>query len=175
MGENFLRLMDLQPAGTRAVVWLHDVHICVDNPWGVRPHLGSLLHERYGERYYAFGLEFGSGSFLTRTVLPDGRVGDCRVVTLPPAPAGTLPWYLSLVSPVALLDLRAPVDDAAVAAWLHAPQLVYNAGWIPGDDETFRNEWQVTAMFDGIVFVDATTPIRLTENARDAVAARERF
>ena len=97
-------------------------------------------------------------------------------MTLPPAPAGTLPWYLSQVSPGALLlDLRAPVDDAAVAAWLRAPQLVYYSDWIPHDGETFHREWQVTAMFDGIVFVDATTPIRLTENARDAVAARERF
>lgn len=176
MGENFLRLMDRQPAGTRAIVWLHDTHICAEAPWDTTSHLGSLLRQRYGERYYALGLEFGGGSFLARTALQDGRVGDCRIVTLPPAPAGTLPWYLSQVSPGALLlDLRAPVDDAAIAAWLQAPQMIYSAGWIPGDEETFRNQWLVPAMFDGIVFFNVTTPIRLTENARTAVAARERL
>ncbi len=153
-----------------------DFHICVDSPWSDSPHLGLLLRERYGERYYAVGLEFGGGSFLTRTVLPDGRTGDVRVVTLPRAPTATLPWYLSQVSPGALLlDVRTPVDDPVVASWLHAPQLIYNSGWIPGDEASFRNEWPVAAMFDGIVFVDVTTPIRLTENARKAVAARERF
>ena len=175
MGENFLWLMDRRQPGTRAVVWGADGHTCVETPWSDGPNLGSILREHFGDRYYAVGLEFGGGSFLTRTVLPDGRPGDVRVVTLPPAPEAMLPWYLSRVSPGALLlDLRARVDDAAIAEWLHAPQQVYSAWWIP-HDEIFHTAWPVAAMFDDIVFVDATTPIRLTENACKAVAARERF
>jgi erythromycin esterase len=175
MAENFLWLMERQPPGTKAVIWLADGHICVESPWADGPHLGSILRERYGERYYALGLEFGGGSFLTRTALPDGRLGDFRVVTLPPAPDGSLPWYLSQVSSSMLLDLRQAAEDAAVRDWFDAPQLVYNSGWLPGDDETFRGKWRVGRMFDGIVFVNSTTPIRPTENALRAVAARERM
>jgi erythromycin esterase len=174
MAENMLWLMDRQTLGTKAVVWQANAHICLENPWDGLPNLGSVLRERYAERYFAFGLEFGQGSFLTRTALPDRRLGDLKVISLPPAPVGTLPWYLSQVDHNALLlNLRPPVEDYVIETWLHTSQMLYNSGWVPQDDETFRGEFDLTRMYDGIIFINSTTPIRPTASAMRRVAQHD--
>lgn len=174
MAENVLWLMDREAPGTKAVVWQADAHVCLENPWDGLPNLGSVLHKRYAERYFALGLEFGQGSFITRTVLPDNRLGDLHVITLPPAPVGTLPWLLSQLGHAALmLQLRLPVENLIVERWLHTPQLVYNCGWVPQDDETFQSTWDLTRMYDAIIFVGSTTPIRPTISALRRIALRD--
>ena len=101
-------------------------------------------------------------------------LGDLKAITLPPAPAGSLPWYLSRTNLGDLvLDLRAPAGDPAIERWLHTPQIVHTANWVCPDGFQFNVEMSIAQEYDGIVFVERTTPTRPTANALKTAAARE--
>ena len=121
-----------------------------------------------------------SVSSSTRGLSSRGRsflipvLGDLKAITLPPAPAGSLPWYLSRTHLGNLmLDLRAPAGDPAIERWLHAPQIVHTANWVCPDGFQFNVEMSIAQEYDGIVFVERTTPTRPTANALKTAAERE--
>lgn len=170
MAENLMWLMDHGRPEARYIFWAHNGHIRMGQDW----RFGSRLREKYGAGYYAFGFEFNEGAFQTRDQISATVLGDLKAITLPPAPAGSFPWYLSRTNLGNLmLDLRAPVSDPAVERWLHAPQLVHSANWVCPDGFQFNVEVSIAQEYDGIVFVERTTATRPTANALKTAAARE--
>lgn len=176
MAENLVYLIERTGPEAKFVVWEHNGHVSVEPiVWSGEPTLGSCLREKYGQEYFACGLEFNQGSYLSRTKRPDNRAGDLKEVALPPAPAGSLPWYLSRTNIDALvLDLRAPVDNPVIEHWLHTPRIVQWAYW------SYEQGWHYSELsimdnYDAIVFVDRTTATRPTANALKAAANGERF
>jgi erythromycin esterase len=170
MAENLMYLVDHEKPGTRFVVWAHNGHIRMGQDW----RFGSRLREKYGQGYYAFGFEFNQGSFLSRKQLSDTLLGDLKAITLPPAPMGSLPWYLSRTNLGNLvLDLRAPTGNPAIERWLHTSQTVHTANWVCPDGFQYNVEMNITKEYDGIVFAERTTPTRPTANALKTAAARE--
>jgi erythromycin esterase len=170
MAENLIYLVDHEKPGTRFVVWAHNGHIRMGQDW----RFGYRLREKYEQGYTAFGFEFNQGSFQSRTQLSDTMLGDLKAITLPPAPAGSLPWYLSRTNLGNLmLDLRAPAGDPAIERWLHTPQLVHTANWVCPDGFQFNVEMSIAQEYDGIVFVEQTTPTRPTVNALKTAADKE--
>ena len=165
-----MRLVDRAKPATRCVVWAHNGHIQMGQDW----RLGDRLREKYGQEYFAFGFEFYQGSFQSRTELSDTVMGDLKEITLPPAPVGSLPWYLSQTSIGNLmLDLRAPAGNPVIERWLHAPQIVHTANWVCPEGFQYNVEVNIAEEYDGIVFVERTTPTRPTANALKSVADRE--
>jgi erythromycin esterase len=145
MAENLIALAGREPSEMKFVVWAHNYHIARESTWEGEPNTGYHLSKQYGQGYFAFGFEFNQGSFHTRRALPEGVFGDLQVVTLSPAPESSLPWYLSQVCEGALMvNLRESVVDPVVERWLHAPQVVSDAGWGYDEGSTNRAQWNVT-------------------------------
>ena len=170
MAENLMWLVERGRPDARYVVWAHNGHISL----GQDVTLGHHLREKYGRGYFAFGFEFNEGSFQTRDQISATVLGDLKAITLPPAPAESFPWQLTRTHIGNLiLDLRAPVGDPAVERWLQTPQIVHNAHWVCPDGFQFNVEKSIAQEYDGIVFVERTTPTRPTANALKTAAARE--
>jgi erythromycin esterase len=174
MAENLLFLTEQAEPGAKFILWQHNSHLRVADRTMEDPTLGTVLREKFGDGYFAFGFEFYQGSFQTRKTLPTQLLGDLQGVTLPPSPPGSLAWYLSRTNLGNLiLNLRAPVDDAVVKDWLAAPQSMHHVGWLYTDALTdyLQPEW--IQKYDGIIFIEETTASRPTANALRAVASRD--
>jgi erythromycin esterase len=173
MAENLIALADQSEPDTKFITWASNAHISLEKLWGEEPVMGSVLHEKYGRGYYSFGFEFNQGSFQMRTILPEKLLGDLKETTVPPAPIGSLPWYLSRTHLDALiLDVRAPVDNPVVDHWLDTPQSTHFAGWA-GAPEEYLVEIRIRKKYDGILYVNKTTATRPTTNALQTVARRD--
>lgn len=170
MAENLLWLMEHGRPDARYIFWAHNGHVSL----GRDVTLGHVMREKYGRGYFAFGFEFNEGSFQTRDQISASVLGDLRAIRLAPAPAGSFPWQLARTHIGDLiLDLRAPVVDPAVEHWLQTPQIMHTANWVCPDGFQFDVEKIIAQEYDGIVFVEQTTPTRPTANALKTAAARE--
>jgi len=66
MAENVAWLREQAPSGTGVMLWAHNGHVVMRDPW-----MGHHLRARYGDDYRAVALLFGTGSF-TAQALPLG-------------------------------------------------------------------------------------------------------
>jgi erythromycin esterase len=170
MAENLIALADQARPDAKCIIWAHNWHISVSE----EPNIGSYLRAKYGSAYFAFGFEFNQGSFQTRIVLPDKLLGDLQEVTLPPAPTASLAWYLSRINrDVSIVNLRAPVSNPVIEAWIDTPQAAHGAGWLydaAAHDYLYPLSIRV---YDGIIFLEHTTASRPTANALNTIAQRD--
>jgi erythromycin esterase len=168
MAENLIYLADRAGQEAKFVVWAHNGHVAKRGR-NIGMNMGQHLRTKYGDAYYAFGLEFNEGSFQHRLWLADNSLGNLGESSLPPAPTGSFPWFMSRANVGnAILNLRTEVADPVVNRWLQAPQQMHVVGWVyPGGDALqFVNAWT----YDGIVFIGKTTSTRPTANAMNNVA-----
>lgn len=181
MAENLEYLIDRAGPAARFVIWAHDVHILGSSGRDVEDsptnnYLGYYLRKKYGDGYYAFSLEFNQGSYLSRVLQPGLPPGEFKEATLPPAPTGSLPWYLSRTKVGDLvLNLRTPSDNQTVEQWLSAPQVVHYVTWGYQAPSDVYAKMNIKKYYDGIVFIEKTTATRPTANALAATSKRERF
>ena len=174
MAENLLRVLDREHADAKTIIWAHNVHVGSGTPWDGEPSLGLVLREKYGEAYFGCAFEFNQGSYRSRTLLPDGVLGDLKVGELSAPPPGTLPWYLSRVGNDAfIVNLRSQPASSAVERWLTSPQIQHATGWVYEEPSTCYEEVTIRQQYDGIVFVEGMTPTRPTATALETVARRE--
>ncbi len=173
MADNLMYLLDQARPEAKLVLWAHNFHIAIGDYDNInKPNLGFCLREKYGNRYFAFGFEFGEGSFLARTYIPDNILGDLKEITITPAPAGSLPWYLSRVdSGDLIINLRAPVGSPAVEQWLHTSRKMQHGNWVCDDINYF--ELSIARSYDGLIFIERTTASHPTENALKTAANRK--
>jgi erythromycin esterase len=173
MAENLLYLVDHKEPNAKCVVWQHNSHISKMSPATGGQNIGNLMREEYGDRYYALSLEFNQGAYQARELLPGSVYGDLIPITLPPAPAGTLPWYLAdLNMGSAFVNLRTQFNDPVVEEWFKRPQGLYLVGWIYDESKSPTIELSLSNHYDGLVCFERTTPARPTENALSNAAQR---
>ena len=162
MAENIRWALDRRPDETRIVVWAHDGHISRAahewaNYWG-GGSMGGELSKLFGDEYRAFGLLTYAGSY-------SGAMGSDIIDTqLFPAPEGSLEEALHRVgqrlgSPLLIADIRSAARDPA-RAWLLEPRLIRMIGYA-AEDFAFASPISIGGQFDGVVFVDTTSPSRV--------------
>jgi erythromycin esterase len=162
MAENIRWALERRPEGTRVVVWAHDGHIsraahASANYWG-GGSMGGELATLFGDEYRAFGLLTHAGSY-------SGAMGSDIIDTeLFPAPAGSLEEALHQVgqrlgSSLLIADIRNAMYDPA-GSWLLEPRLIRMIGYA-AEDFAFASPISVGSQFDGVVFVDTTSPSRV--------------
>lgn len=176
MGRNLIQLIERARPDTRVVYWGHNYHIGVETFPDKDATAGQMLRERYGTAYYACALEFGQGSYQTRIVDEDGLMDDFKSDRVGPALAGSLPWYLSQVELQAyLVDVRTAPMDPSVERWLDTPRTEHGGiGWAYGaDPEASYEPVTVRQQYDGVAFVEQSTPTHPTAMALAAAARRE--
>jgi hypothetical protein len=119
-------------------------------------------------------LEFNQGSYLTRIEVPQQSLQDLRTVTIGPAPADSLPWYLASAGLDAfLIDLHRQPADPVIQRWLDSTTIMHNISWAYKDPDACLQEVAFGCQFDGLIFVEHTTPTPPTRNALETVAKRE--
>lgn len=171
MADNLKFIIDHERPGTKFVLWAFDTH--VDNTGS----LGGSLRPVYGDEYFAVGFGFAAGSYHTRVMAPGEPAGDLHVVVVPPAPEKSLPWYLSRTGMGNLfLNLRSQPANPLVRGWIESPLGAFQSGWGFSDPTDQRYGTRVyPLLFDGVIFIERTTPTIPTENARKNVADRIRI
>jgi erythromycin esterase len=165
MAQNLVYVIDHEAPGTKIVHWAHDDHITTDSL-----SLGYFMRRRYGDGYYAVGLYFNQGTYLTRSIRP---LGDFQIKTQR-ATEGMLEWFLARAGlPCFFLDLRAPSGKPPVDAWMRTPREAFFGSW--GADPTTNDTLKLRDWYDGLLFVSESTPTHPTSNARNIVARKEGF
>jgi len=168
MAQNLSYLIDHEQTGTKFVFWAHDDHITADSP-----SVGYFLRQRYADGYYAIGLYFNQGTYLTRAIFP---LGDFKIQTQPPAAGGMLEWFLARAGvPRFFLDLRAPSGKPSVDSWLHTSREAFAGGWASEYSVGINDTLKVREWYDGLLFVSESTPTHPTAHARNMAAKREGF
>jgi len=151
--------------GGRVVIWAHDVHVSrggdPDQSFNGGAQMGAYLSRLYGDGYRAFSLLTYDGAYTATRSFTDHRIIAAEAF---PAPSGSLEAALHLVRrpPASLgfvVDLRPRrIDDGA--KWLRSPRPIRHIGYA-AYDYGFEINAVLPLEFDGVVFVDHTTPSRL--------------
>lgn len=165
MAANLDWALETLAPGKRAIVWAHDVHVSKGGDparsFNAGAQMGAYLRRRHGEDYRSFSLLTADGAYTATRDLADYAMIEATAF---PAPAGSFE--------AALRDLRRPAEtvgwvvdlrearDAPGAAWLRIPRPIRHIGYA-----TYDYGFDLTAVlpleFDGVVFVEHTTPSRL--------------
>ena len=168
MAQNLVYVIDHEAPATKFVYWAHDDHVTTDSL-----SVGYFLRQRYRDGYYALGLYFNQGTYLTRLIFPPR---DFDIKTVPPAAEGTLEWFLARAGlPRFFLDLRAPSGKPAVEAWLRTSRLAFSGVWASDYTQPLNDTLKVRDWYDGLLFVSESTPTHPTSNARRIAARKEGF
>ena len=169
MIENVRYLLNQAQPNAKFIIWAHHSHIGGNNHRG--PVIGSYLKERLGNGYYALDVDCNLGTFQTRVVQSDGSLGELKADTIPAGPKQSFSWYLSNVgkSPF-FVDLRSAQVDPIVSKWLDTPKEITWGGWRYGADKNNKPTATHTMVaikgyFDGVVFIERSTPTHPTKNA----------
>ena len=162
MADNFRRLVEREPAGTRFVVWAHNGHITTGDNEGTDPAFGSHLRRFFGKDYYALGFSFNQGSFQAREAQPkDPTKRMLMSFTVNAAPADSIDWCLAQTGvKIFIVDFRASHKNAELGEWLAAPHPMRSIGAIYGFESSSFSLTTISKEFDGLFFIESTTRAR---------------
>lgn len=151
--------------GARAVVWAHDVHVSHGGDparsFNGGAQMGAYLKRIHGDGYRAFSLLTQDGAYSATRSFTDHEVIAAEAF---PGPPGSLEAALhALPRPVGAVgwtvDLR-PARTDPDGSWLRVPRPIRHVGYA-AYDYGFELQAVLPLEFDGVVFVDSTTPSRL--------------
>lgn len=164
MADNFRRIVEREPAGTRFVVWAHNAHISTGDFNGTYPTFGYYLRRFYGKDYYALGFSFNQGSFQSREAQPkDPKNRMLMSFAVGPAPADSVDWYLAQTgAKILLIDFRSSRQSAELREWLAAPHPMRLVGsmYAAGRELNYFSSVAPGREFDGLFFIDTTSRAR---------------
>ena len=164
MADNFRRIVEREPVGTRFVVWAHNGHIGTGDNDGAYPSFGHHLRSFYGKDYYALGFSFNQGSFQSREAQPkDPSNRMLMSFTVNPAPADLVDWYLAQTGvKILLIDFRVSRQSAELGEWLATPHPMRSVGsmYAPGSEQNSFSPVTIGKEFDGLFFIDTTSRAR---------------
>jgi len=153
MARNTLDLLnDLGPED-RVILWAHNAHISRETGW-----MGSYLKSSLQNQIYLTGFEFDRGRFTS-------RMEWIRTYTAEPADSRFYADALNRTgAPLLFLDFRTMMAIPTLDAWLNQPHLAHHLqeahgllrlrpGWVR-DDESWPS------LYDGVVYIDQSTPAR---------------
>lgn len=177
MADNFRRLIDREPAGTRVVLWAHNGHVATDTNGLFRP-MGAYLRQFYGNAYYALGFSFNQGSFQAREAQPaDSTKRMLMSFTARPAPEKSVDWCLSQTGlKNFIVDFRQSQKDADLNAWLTTPLPMRSIGSVysPRSEENFFYPVTISQRFDGLLFINTTTRARPNSSVKNVAGRNDK-
>lgn len=176
MADNFRRIVEREPAGTRFVVWAHNGHIATGDSDGTYPTFGYHLRRFYGKDYYALGFSFNQGSFQAREAQPKDPANRMLMsFTANPAPADSIDWYLAQTGAKSfILDFRSPRQNTELGEWLAAPSRMRSVGaaYAPSFEQGSFAPTVIGKEFDGLFFTDTTTRARPNPSVKNVLQAQ---
>ncbi len=162
MAANMAWTLQVLAPTARAVVWAHDVHIShggdAERSFNAGAQMGAWLRRQYGEDYRALSLLTAEGSYSATRSFSNWERVDAEAF---PAPEGSLEEALHRLRRPAgvvgwIVNLRPARSDPGVA-WLRQPRPIRSIGYA-AYDYGFDLTAVLPLEFDGVLFVDRTTP-----------------
>jgi erythromycin esterase len=151
MAENVVWLTQHLPAGTKLMLWAHNLHI-----GRFSTAMGTHLTDALGARYVATGLDFGHGTFNARDTS-----NILRSHTADPLPAKAIESVLTQARvPNYYVDLRTPAAGTPEYQYFHtfhlmrAPVAVY----FDSNPLAFYANGPAALDYDILMYVDQSTP-----------------
>jgi erythromycin esterase len=174
MWQNLLYLMESERPNAKFMIWAANGHITSNverKPKGV----GYYLKQKLNDKYYALGLECYGGTFQSRELRPDSTWGDLKVDTLPVIPNSINSHFVQIGEPYYFVDLRQPSSNPIVNKWLDTPSSFLVGPWGHRNaNENFQIR-KLKGVYDGVLFVQRSTPVHPTKNALARSKARIGF
>lgn len=173
MADNFRRIVEREPAGTRFVLWAHNGHISTRDSEDAPsfPSFGSHLRRFYGKGYYALGFSFNQGGFQSREAeAKDPAKRMLLSFKANPALADSIDWYLAQTGLKSfVVDFRSGRRNAELAEWLATPHPMRSVGsmYAPGFEQQSFGPTTIAKEFDGLFFIDTTTRARPNPSVKD--------
>jgi erythromycin esterase len=157
-------IMDNILPGQKIIIWAHNGHIR-SGYWfdtgGAARMLGSRLREQFGDTYYPIGTEFYGGQFLAWDIC-EGHTREMisQSVGAPPGDSYTY-MFKQADEPFFYLDIRHIDYSDNGAQWLMDPARLraIGASYCLGYDSYFYDTISLPEFFDGMMFVETSTPI----------------
>lgn len=175
MADNFRRLVEREPAGTRFVVWAHNGHIATGESDGFRT-FGHYLRQFYGQNYYALGFSFNQGSFQSREAQPkDPNNRMLMSFTVGPASVGSVDWFLAQTgAKILFVDFRSSRKLVEIGEWLGAPHPMRSvgSGYAPAFEQGSFSPITLGNEFDGLFFVDTASRARPNPSVKNVSKAQ---
>jgi erythromycin esterase len=174
MAQNLRYLMKNAGPNAKFMFCAHNDHVVTDSTDSTRS-VGFYLRQWLGNKYFALGMHCNGGTFIARELLPDGYWGDLRSDTILSFQK-SFAWHLEQTGKGPLfIDLRLASSNHLVDKWLGMPGKVGNGSWrYKNSDETFIIK-EFKGLYDGLVFIDRSSPVQPTKNALARSAARIGF
>ncbi len=150
MAENLERILGSMPAGTKVILWAHNMHIAARNEW---PSIGGILRQRYGQLYYSLALTFGRGTFQA---IGDGRL---QSFSLPAPIPGTWDYEIDeACGRIGFFDLRSNISSPAIREWASQtlPCVAFGGGFNPSlSQQEIVDKYciptRLSDVFDGVI------------------------
>lgn len=162
MADNLFYLLDKEKPSGKFMYWAHNYHISTDT---AKKTTGYYLQKRLGNAYYGLAFHAKQGTFQTRVLLPDGFWGELKADTISSVPK-SLEWYLSEAGlKDAFFHLRTTVPNAIVQKWLKVPIRINTGHWVYRGTSLNHESKILKGLYDGIVYIERSTPVRPTKNA----------
>jgi len=165
MASNVSWLVMQAGAGARVALWAHDVHISAGGDpvrsFNSGAQMGAYLRRWYGDGYRPISLLTWDGAYSATVSFTDHRIIEAVAF---PGPPNSLEGALhSLRRPAGsqgfIVNLRGALD-APVGRWLSLPRPIRHVGYA-AYDYGFELKAVIPLEFDGVVFIDHTTPSRM--------------
>lgn len=175
MADNFRRVVEREPAGTRFVIWAHNGHISTGDNDGAFSTFGYHLRRFYGRDYYALGFSFNQGSFQAREAQPKEPTKRMLMsFTVSPAPADSIDWHLAQTGVNSfIVDFRSARKSAELAEWLAATNRMRSIGSIYSpSNESMLQPTIIGEEYDGLFFIDTTTRARPNPSVKNVVQVK---
>ena len=147
MAENVDWILDYAPAGSKIVLWAHNMHVSKRPGW-----MGKYLQQRHDDDMVVLGFAYGAGRY---NALDRSRGALQANETLPPVPNSVETYLGSAGIPRFILDLRR-VPNGAPAQWLKTSKGFRHIGAVAA--RCAFGQATVADDYDALIWFDHTNP-----------------
>jgi erythromycin esterase len=153
MAENVLWIRDHRSATGRVLYWAHDAHVAkAQMEFASVTPAGLLLENALGDGYFILGTMTAGGTF-TQWIVRAGKPAEETISTFPALADGMYEGYFKQRGLSALL---VPLHGE-LPQWLIGPARWNMAG---NSGAPAKQPISLPAMFDAVLYIEHTTPIR---------------
>jgi erythromycin esterase len=161
MAENVEWLLEEGGSTSKVIVWAHNGHVATyKEPEYNWQSMGQYLRDKYGTGLVVFGLDFYRGGFNAFPLQPPVKMTAFQA---DPPPANSYEYYLGGANlPRLFLDLGAVPQNKPETSWLTGTHLMRSigAGYDASAPENGYRDLNITEWFDGLFFIQDTSPAR---------------
>jgi erythromycin esterase len=162
MADNLVALRKRLGVGVKMMIWAHNYHV---GRYAELQSMGTHLAKAWGREYVAFGVLFGEGTVMARTLTDPGNEKAGYTGYLEHAIAAAPPWDAAApfagVTTTVALDLRALPASSKAAAWFTTPHPIRELGWLFYSERMLPRMGVLTARYDAAIYVPRSTSSRM--------------